>query len=308
MANQRMASQRMASAEELERKLQSHAELRSIVKTMKALSAASIRQYEHAAQALGDYYRTVDLGLRAVLGRTDPLAVPARVPKGATAVVVVIGSDHGLCGRVNEEVAQLACARLSALRTHGGELCTMAVGARMPPLLESAGWPVRSLIEAPGSAARIKTVVQEILLTVDAWRAHSDLASLAVVYAHHRGATAYRPVYRLLFPIDPARFRERRARPWPGRSRPLYTVAGERLLGSLVQQMLFVSLFRACAESQASEHGSRLAAMTAAEHNLDDRIAEVTAEFRRVRQGAITAELLDVVAGYEALGGASTDR
>ena len=64
---------------------------------------------------------------------------------------------------------------------------------------------------------------------------------------------------------------------------------------------MFVCAFRACAESQASEHGSRLLAMQAAEKNLDRRIDEVTAEHRRARQANITAELLDVVSGYEAL-------
>jgi F-type H+-transporting ATPase subunit gamma len=74
----------------------------------------------------------------------------------------------------------------------------------------------------------------------------------------------------------------------------------ETLLGRLVQQYLFVLVFRACAESQASEHASRLAAMQAAQRNLDERLDDVNMTYRRARQDAITAELLDVVAGFEA--------
>jgi F-type H+-transporting ATPase subunit gamma len=73
------------------------------------------------------------------------------------------------------------------------------------------------------------------------------------------------------------------------------------LIGRLLHQYLFVMLFRACAESQASEHASRLTAMQSAERNLDERLVDVTTAFRRARQETITAELLDVVSGYEAI-------
>jgi F-type H+-transporting ATPase subunit gamma len=74
-----------------------------------------------------------------------------------------------------------------------------------------------------------------------------------------------------------------------------------RLLRHLIHQYLFITLFRACAESQASEHASRLAAMQSAEGNLEERLEAVTTTFRRARQNAITSELLDVVSGFEAI-------
>ena len=73
------------------------------------------------------------------------------------------------------------------------------------------------------------------------------------------------------------------------------------LLARLLRQYFFVTTFRACAESQASEHASRLAAMQSAEKNLDERLDEVTTLYRRMRQEAITTELLDVVSGFEAV-------
>lgn len=77
-------------------------------------------------------------------------------------------------------------------------------------------------------------------------------------------------------------------------------MAQEVLLSRLLRQYLFVSLFRACAESAASEHGSRLSAMQAAERNLDERLESLTQVQRRARQDSITAELLDLVSGFEA--------
>ena len=75
----------------------------------------------------------------------------------------------------------------------------------------------------------------------------------------------------------------------------------ERLLSHLVRQYLFVSLFRACAESLASENASRIAAMQAAEKNIEERLDEFQDAFNKMRQSAITEELLDIVAGFEAL-------
>lgn len=74
-----------------------------------------------------------------------------------------------------------------------------------------------------------------------------------------------------------------------------------RAMSRLVQHYLFVSLFRACAESLASENASRIAAMQAAEKNIEERLDELHGVFNQLRQDAITEELIDIVAGFEAL-------
>jgi F-type H+-transporting ATPase subunit gamma len=76
---------------------------------------------------------------------------------------------------------------------------------------------------------------------------------------------------------------------------------GARLMSWLVQQRLFVVLYRALAEALASEHASRLAAMQAAERNIEDRRDDLQHLYRLRRQETITRELLDVVSGYEAV-------
>jgi len=73
------------------------------------------------------------------------------------------------------------------------------------------------------------------------------------------------------------------------------------LFASLVREYLFVSLYRAFAESSASENASRLAAMQSAEKNIEDRLEELSTLFNRQRQMTITEELLDILAGFEAL-------
>ena len=68
----------------------------------------------------------------------------------------------------------------------------------------------------------------------------------------------------------------------------------------MVQQHLFLQLFRACAESLASENASRIAAMQQAESNIQQRLSNLNSEFNQSRQTAITEELLDIITGFEA--------
>ena len=108
---------------------------------------------------------------------------------------------------------------------------------------------------------------------------------------------------RTLLPLDTARFGALARRPWQSRSLPMTTLEPELLLAQLIRHQLSATLFRSAAQSLASEHASRLASMQLAERNIQDRLDGLEAEFRRVRQEAITTELLEVVAGYEALHG-----
>jgi F-type H+-transporting ATPase subunit gamma len=292
----------MESTERLQRQLTSLDELRTIVKTMKALSAASIRQYERAVAALADYARTVELGLRVVLGdlghtpeTSGGRGVPSR--RGA----VVFGSDHGLCGRFNEDIAEHALEWIGDAGQDQRRL--LVVGARAAASLAQQGQaPDRELL-VPGSAARIGHRVQEILMVVLHWREREGVGSVYVYHNRPVGGGGYRPTRMRLLPVDMEQLGPQQAGPWPSRRLPTYTMDGEQLLTHLLRQHFFVSLFRACAESQASEHASRLAAMQAAERNLEDRLEEVTTAYRRARQDAITSELLDVVSGFEAIAG-----
>jgi len=114
-------------------------------------------------------------------------------------------------------------------------------------------------------------------------------------------ARAYRELSLLLLPNDRRWLDQLQQEKWPTNMLPTFTMDADRLFSALVRQYLFVSLFRACAESLASEKASRLAAMRGAERNIGERIGELTSQFHQTRQMAITEELLDIAAGFEAL-------
>ena len=91
------------------------------------------------------------------------------------------------------------------------------------------------------------------------------------------------------------------ATPWPAPNLPEVVGNGGATSRSLVRECLFVSLYRACAGSLASENASHLAAMQRADRRIDDLLETLRGSFARLRQGAIDAGLFDVTSGYEAL-------
>lgn len=292
----------MRTLEALQRRIGVAEDLRSIVRTMKSLSAVSIRQFEHAAASLAEYDRTVELALHALLRerRAPPGAEGPRVASGPTAAVV-FGSDHGLCGRFNDQVVGFALRMLDALPVARADRLSLAVGVRAAARLTAAGEPPEDLLALPGSVAGLTATAERILIAVDAWRTSRGVTRVLLVHNRRTaGATASPHATRLL-PLDLDRFRRLAERPWPSRSLPMYTLEPERLLAAVVREYFFVSVYRAAADSMASEHATRLAAMQAAERNIEDHLEDLQVEFRSRRQQAITEELLDIVAGFEAL-------
>ena len=109
-----------------------------------------------------------------------------------------------------------------------------------------------------------------------------------------------RPIRQRLLPLDEDWRRRLAELPWPTKSLPEVFGGRTATLRALVREYLFVSLFRACAESLASENASRLAAMERADKNIDELLEALNGEFHRLRQSSIDEELFDVVSGFDA--------
>jgi F-type H+-transporting ATPase subunit gamma len=283
----------------LQRKIKSAKDLQSVVRTMKALAAANIGQYEKAVRSLSDYYRSVEMGLSVCL-RRSALAEPAPEAAGTKAKItgaVVFGSDQGLVGRFNDIVVDFAIEKFSTLKERP---CVFAVGERAFSRLEDAGLAPVELFSVPGSVKSISPLIGQIVAAIET---PPDCGAVTELYLfHNRPALggAYAPVDQRLLPLDEEWRRALRKSPWPTANLP-EVIGGDTILQELIREYLFVSLFRACAESLASENASRLAAMQRADTNIDEMLVDLTAAYHRLRQSAIDEELFDVTAGFEAL-------
>jgi len=285
----------------LRRKISSAGDLQSVVRTMKALAASSIGQYEKSVRALADYYRTVELGLGACFRESEPAAsmVERRGRSKAGAIgAVVFGSDQGLVGQFNDVVADYA---LKTLATLSGTPQVWAVGERVHARLADAGLPPMKLFAVPSSVKAIAPLVGQILVESEERRSHGEVIELHLFYNRPASGAVYAPVTQRLLPLDEHWRRKLADLPWPTGQLPQVMGGGSETLRALIRGYLFVSLFRACAESLASENTSRLAAMERADKNIDELLENLRGTFHRLRQTGIDEELFDVISGFEAL-------
>lgn len=280
------------SLENMRKKIQRTEDLRSIVHTMKALAAANIGQYEESVRALADYYRTITLGLSVCLrGKEARLAPGLEGAASGNAGVVVFGSDQGLVGQFNESLALFVDQELSE---RPGSKKIWAVGERLYNRLEEQQLPVAGKYAVPTSVHAITTLIGQILLEV-------HLSPLYIFYNRPRAGAAYEQIVLRLLPLDQEWVERMTDQPWITYRIPEIIGDAGQTTGTLVQEYLFVTLFKACAESLAAENASRLAAMQQAEKNIDEMLGDLERSYHLVRQNSIDEELFDIIAGFELL-------
>lgn len=293
----------METLEILQRKIATTEALHSIVKTMKALAAVNIRQYEKAVTSLQEYNRAIELGLQIMLKMSPSGGATARPAPPGRVGGIVIGSDQGMCGALNEQVVSHTLASLRKFGIRKEDRTMVAIGLRVTTRLEDAGEFIEHVLPVPGSAESITPLVQALLIMIEEWRAQRGVDRLLLFYNRFLSGAKHHPYSLQLLPLDAQWLRTLEQKTWPSPVLPLFTMDRDRLFSRLIRQYLFVTLSRACAESLASENASRLASMQNAERNILERFDELQAQFHQQRQTEITGELLDIVAGFEALDG-----
>ena len=287
----------------LRRKITSAGDLQSVVRTMKTLAASSIGQYEKSVVALADYYRTVELGLGACLRREEPGAATEEQKKEADSGVmgaIVFGSDQGLVGQFNDVVAEYA---IQTLRKLPGRARVWAVGERVQARLLDAGLPLWGLFAVPSSVQAITPLIDQIQIESETQWARGEYTCLYVFHNRPQMGPLYESVGQRLLPLDLPWQRGLAQVRWPTQNLPQVMCSDPLTLRALIREYLFISLFRACAESLASENASRLAAMERADKNIDELLEALHGSFNRLRQSGIDEELFDVIAGFEATTG-----
>jgi F-type H+-transporting ATPase subunit gamma len=290
-----------ASIASLRRQMASADDLQSVVRTMKALAAASVGQYERSVDALAEYYRIVELGL-ALCFRERKLSIPGGRRNARAGPIeigaIVFGSDQGLVGQFNDIVTDHTIETLTAL---GGKHQVWAVGERAYERLARAGVPMAGLFAVPNSVEAIASLVGQIQIASEAYRTRGNYSEVYVFYNRTLGGALYAPVHLRLLPLD-SKWQDGVTKVrWPTGALPEVIGRDFSTLRALIREYLFISLFRACAESLASENASRLAAMERADKNITDLLAHLNETFHRLRQSGIDEELFDVIAGFEAL-------
>ena len=287
------------SMEILRRKISSAEDLGSVVRTMKALAAASIVQYERAVHSLADYYHAIELGLYVCVRTTSGTRMVKENPRRAvqpTIRAIVFGSDQGLVGQFNDQLAAFVASQLG---NAPGQKTVLPIGERIRGRLQDVGFSVGTTYLVPNSVIGITPLVGQILVDQEK---ENQGGETYVFHNRPAGTQGYEPTKHRLLPLDAtwqAAFGEMQ---WPTKLLPEVLGSAELTLAALIHEYLFVSLFKACAESLASENTCRLAAMQRAQRNIDELLDQLRMIFNQTRQTSIDEELFDVISGFEALG------
>ncbi len=285
----------MESLHALQRHIDTSGKLQSIVKSMKTLSAVNIRQYEQAAHSLDGYQETIESGLQGVIRKTG--LPDSAGEEGEIQGLVIFGSDQGLCGRFNEKLVEFLQKNQASAETLQRSQVLVS-GARMAARLEAAGFKLTDTLWSPGSLAGVNRHVYEIILILYRWRQTPGLKRIDLFFNRYEPGASGLPTTLPLLPLDNQRLRELMQKEWPGRSLPYNAISPDKLFSALIQQYLFVTIYRAQVQSLTSEQASRLHSLQQAEKNIQEHLEELTARYRNVRQSVITSELLDLVAGF----------
>ncbi|MFZ0887049.1 MAG: FoF1 ATP synthase subunit gamma [Candidatus Binataceae bacterium] len=283
----------MAQEREIATRIASLDELLKIVSAIRAIAASQMQQALRSLEAIRCYSEVIREALSdaAMLLPSDGASAP--MPEVSKSGLIVFCAEHGLCGGFNEyplRVAERALADserrlvLIVVGSRGGQICRER-GLKPDLVLPMATY----CAGVTGAARRVATEV---------YRMFSDgrIAGLEVVYAQHAGSQFSRVERHRLLPLEMPVVKKR-----PLAMPPLINLSPRRLFDDIVGEYFFAALENAAMQSFFSENSTRFRTMEAAHQNIGNKSGELTKLARRVRQEAVTTEILDLISGSEAL-------
>jgi F-type H+-transporting ATPase subunit gamma len=295
----------VATVQDIKRRVGSVRNTRKITKAMELVAAAKLRRAEARIGALRPYadrMRELMIGTaRATPARGFPL-LEAREDVRAVALLPLTG-DRGLAGGFNAQIVRTALAHERDVRAEGQDVRWLVAGKKGRSTLRfrryeiEQAWVDFTDRPAYADATAIAHTVAELFT-------EREVDRVVMIYNHYISPLTQRVTSEDVLPI-PRRVleedEERSAYEIALEGDFIYEPEPEIILARLLPTYLETTIYRALLESAASEHGARMTAMRNASKNAGDMIDRLTLEMNRARQAEITQEILEVVAGADAL-------
>ncbi|WCT78767.1 F0F1 ATP synthase subunit gamma [Novosphingobium humi] len=290
----------MASLKELKGRINSVKSTQKITKAKQMVAAAKLRKAQSAAEAARPYASRMagvvaSLASRIVVSESSPKLL-AGTGKDAMHLLVVANSDRGLCGAFNSNIVKAARQKALALQAEGKKVAFYLIGRKGRAVIRRefpnaiiGGFDTTTVREA--GYAEADAIAAELVALYDAGK--FDVAHL--FFSRFRSALLQEPTTQQIIPV-PAPKSEVAAD-----SVVEYEPEEEEILAALLPRYLKTQLFGALLENAASEQGASMTAMDNATRNAGDLISKLTIQYNRSRQAAITTELIEIIAGAEAL-------
>jgi F-type H+-transporting ATPase subunit gamma len=284
----------MPSTIDIRRRIRSVKNSQQITKAMKMVAAAKLRRAQERMFAARPYAAGLRKVLSSVSTRVDISAHPllqAREPE-RNVVVVVVTADRGLCGAFNANVIRAA---QNFIREQSFESASvLTIGRKGGDFFKRRPIPVRQNVMV--AQALSLGVAHEIADSLIKDFIEEKIDGVYVVYNEFKSIIAQHVRAERLLPIA----RDFEEGPEQGGVDYLYEPGPEQILSDLLPKHIEFQLYRVLLESAAAEQGARMTAMEAATKNASDMIEHLTLTYNRIRQAAITKEIIEIVSGAAA--------
>ena len=264
-----------------------------ITSAMKLVSAAKLRRAQMAIEGMSHYSDKLNELLASFLRGTKEVATELAVNRECKKVVIIaIASDTGLCGTFNANVINLLRSVLDGYKTSNTDFEVYTIGKKVYDAVRKFGCTPVDELMSQSAAPQYNEVVSVARDLMQRFTA-GDIDRVEIVYSHFKSAAKQEPQCDVLLPVD---FKTDAADAMPALD---YIVepGREELLSALIPKAVEVQLFTALLDAIAAEHAARVMAMQVATDNATDLISELTLEYNKGRQQAITNELLDIMSG-----------
>jgi len=280
----------MPALVDFRRRIRSVKSTQQITKAMKMVSAAKLRRAQDAMFAARPYARKMLEVLNSLASRADPAAHPLLEERPARRVLaVVITADKGLCGAFNANIVRTAARFLEDRKD--AEVSVTAVGRKARDFFRRRKTKIRAEHIGVFQPLRYQTAQGIAKDLVEAYTA-GEVDQAYLVYNEFKSVIQQRIVVDRVLPVERHTITPRE---------PLLDYVYEpepvRILAEILPKHVEVQVWHALLESAAAEHGARMTAMDAATNNATEGIARLTLHMNKVRQAAITKEIIEVVSG-----------
>jgi F-type H+-transporting ATPase subunit gamma len=291
----------MASLKELKGRIASVKSTQKITKAKQMVAAAKLRKAQAAAEAARPYAQRLEgvvasLASKVTVSESSPKLL-AGAGSDAVQLLVVATGDKGLCGAFNSNIVKAAIARARALIEQGKTVKFFLVGRKGRAVIQRT-FP--GLIVAQFDTSNVRqpgfTEAQAIAAELSKLYEAGQFDVALLFYSTFRSALAQIPTEQQIIPVAvPAEA------PASSGAAVEYEPDEEAILADLLPRNVNIQLFKALLENQASEQGASMTAMDNATRNAGDLINKLTIQYNRSRQAAITTELVEIIAGAEAV-------
>ncbi|HSD18974.1 MAG TPA: ATP synthase F1 subunit gamma [Anaeromyxobacter sp.] len=294
----------MATVQDIKRRLRSVRNTRKITKAMELVAAAKLRRAETRIAALRPYaerMRELMIGTaRATPARGFPL-LEARESVQSVAILPLTG-DRGLAGAFNAQIVRRALQLERELRAEGADVRWVVVGKKGRSTLRFRRYAIEQawvdFTDRPvyADAVAISKALADLFV-------EREVDRVVMVYNHYVSPLTQTVSVEDVLPIPRTLLEEEEKSAYEIALEGdfIYEPEPEEILGRLLPTYLETTVYRALLESAASEHGARMTAMRNASKNAGELIDRLTLDMNRARQSEITQEILEVVAGADAL-------